>query len=186
MSSKKAGASIKLAVSSIQFPVSSFQFPASSIQLPRHQCQLRVRNQVFAKNLVSKVSLKWSDQAILRRMPTKPPDPGLYSDGVASIAGAGLDSSDTLPANSHPPALAVKSAPTQRNNHTKTVVVVPVVRIVPVAVGAATIMRIVVPRAAAPHPEVPAPSSGLAETREHRIETRFFPKNLVSSWFLSN
>ena len=76
---------------------------------------------------------------------------------VTSITGAGLDSSDVRPVNSHPPVLTSKSARRRTNNNTKPPVVVPFVRVVPVAVGGAAVFRIVDPRTPAQHSEVPAP-----------------------------
>ncbi len=65
-----------------------------------------------------------------------------------------------------PPTLTTKSARRPRHHDTKTIVVVPVVRVVPVTIGAAAIIGMIVPRSAA-HPEVPAPPS-MPRSREHK------------------
>jgi len=72
-------------------------------------------------------------------------------DVITNIAGTGLDSSLTLPANSHLLALVQKSARNTTEHHTKTDIVVPVVGRVPVAIGRTAVVRRIVPRPTAQH-----------------------------------
>jgi hypothetical protein len=77
-------------------------------------------------------------------------------DAVTRITGASLDSSSTRQMNSHPPVLVLKSARGTANNP-KPNIVVPIVRVVPVAIGRTAVPRIVVPRTTAQQPEVLTP-----------------------------